>query len=38
VERFFETQAVVRTVPQVSVSHEESAQDANEHAPLEAAN
>jgi len=38
VERFFESQAVVRTVPQASVSHEEPAPDATEHAPLEAAN
>jgi len=38
VERFFESQAVVRTAPQASVSHEEPAPDATEHAPLEAAN
>jgi nifR3 family TIM-barrel protein len=38
VERFFESPAVERTVPHPSVSHEEPADDANEHAPLEAAN
>jgi len=38
VERFFESQAAARAVPYVSVSHEESADDATEHAPLEAAN
>jgi tRNA-dihydrouridine synthase B len=38
VERFFESQAAARTAPHVSVSDEEPADDANEHAPLEAAN
>jgi len=38
VERFFESQAVARTVQHASVSHEEPADDATEHAPLEAAN
>ena len=38
VERFFESPAVARTAPYQTVSHEEPADDANEHAPLEAAN
>ncbi len=38
VERFFESQSVARTVQHASVSHEEPADDATEHAPLEAAN
>jgi nifR3 family TIM-barrel protein len=37
VERFFESPAAARTAPHLSVSHEEPAEDANEHAPLEAA-
>jgi len=38
VERFFERPAVARTAPYQTVSHEEPADDANEHAPLETAN
>jgi tRNA-dihydrouridine synthase len=38
VERFFERPAAARTAPQLNVSQEEPAEDANEHAPLEAAN
>jgi nifR3 family TIM-barrel protein len=38
VERFFESQAVAQTVRQTSGSDEEPANDATEHAPLEAAN
>jgi nifR3 family TIM-barrel protein len=38
VERFFASPAAARTAPHLSVAHEEPADDANEHAPLEAAN
>jgi len=38
VERFFESQAAARTVTERSMSHEEPAHDATEHAHLEAAN
>jgi tRNA-dihydrouridine synthase B len=38
VERFFESPVATRTAPHLSLSPEEPAEDANEHAPLEAAN
>jgi tRNA-dihydrouridine synthase len=38
VERFFENQAAPRSAPRSTFGKEEPAEDANEHAPLEATN